>query len=132
MKIIDFEKKGNLVRFYLGDDDCEDYGGDDWNDRPYEHNAGLVYDEYIKGNQDLCWTFNYSVLEPSDGCINSEWSKDDMKARKVPCILVFPEDKGGLWDDSFEKNLGRKDAIKIYFGDSEEKLQALIGKDNES
>lgn len=45
MKIIDFERKGNLVRFYLGDDDLEEWYGDDWNDTPYEHNAGQVYDE---------------------------------------------------------------------------------------
>ena len=30
MKIIDFDEKGNVVRFYLGDDNCEDYWGDDW------------------------------------------------------------------------------------------------------
>lgn len=39
MKIIDFERKGNLVRFYLGDDDLAEWWGDDWNDTPYEHNA---------------------------------------------------------------------------------------------
>lgn len=30
MKIIDFERKGNLVRFYLGDDDLVEWYGDDW------------------------------------------------------------------------------------------------------
>lgn len=32
MKIIDFERKGNLVRFYLGDDDLAEWYGDDWNE----------------------------------------------------------------------------------------------------
>ena len=48
MKIIDFDKKGNVVRFYLGEDVCNDYWGDDWNDAPYEHNAGTVYNRYVK------------------------------------------------------------------------------------
>ena len=42
MKLIDFERKGNLVRLYLGDD--ANFTGDDWDDYPYEHNASLVYD----------------------------------------------------------------------------------------
>ena len=29
MKIIDFEKKGNVVRFYLGDNDLKEWYGDD-------------------------------------------------------------------------------------------------------
>ena len=57
MKIIDFSKKGNVVRFYLGEDNCKDYWGDDWNDFPYEHNAGCVYDEYIAGIVDIAFPF---------------------------------------------------------------------------
>ena len=30
MKIIDFEKKGNVVRFYVGSDNLENYYGDDF------------------------------------------------------------------------------------------------------
>ena len=44
MKILDFELKGNVIKFYLGN--CNDWWGDDWDDRPYEHNAGKVYDQY--------------------------------------------------------------------------------------
>ena len=40
MKIIDSELKGNVVRFYLGED--PDFFGDDWNHYPYEDNAGPV------------------------------------------------------------------------------------------
>lgn len=61
MKIIDFERKGNLVRFYLGDDDLHDWSGDDWNDTPYEYNAGQVYEMkagkahgFNRGMKDLC------------------------------------------------------------------------------
>ena len=66
MKIIDFEKKGNLVRFWLGTDDCSDYWGDDWDDAPYEHNAGYVYSEYVTGYIDYVFPFETLVLEPCD------------------------------------------------------------------
>ena len=47
-KIIDFERKGNIVRFYLGDvNNSNGYYGDDWDDVPYEHNAGKVYEQYV-------------------------------------------------------------------------------------
>ena len=35
MKVIDFERKGNVIRFYLGKDDLTEWWGDDWNDTPY-------------------------------------------------------------------------------------------------
>lgn len=36
-KIIDFERNGNIVRFYLGDvNNSNGYYGDDWDDVPYE------------------------------------------------------------------------------------------------
>ena len=92
MKIIDFEKKGNLVRFYLGYDNCNDYWGDDWNDAPYEHNAGQVYAEFIKGYKDIAFNFDDLVLEPCCGTYNSSWCKYDMVARKVPCIIVVPKE----------------------------------------
>ena len=46
LKIIDFEKKGNVVRFYYGKDSLKEWYGDDWDDRPYEHNAGEVYHRF--------------------------------------------------------------------------------------
>lgn len=90
MKIIDFEKEGNVVRFFYGDDDCQDYWGDDWNDIPYEHNAGTVYERYVKGYIDIALNMNHNVLEPSQSIayFNSPYSKQDMKDRMIPCILV--------------------------------------------
>lgn len=126
MKIIDFKKKGNLVRFYLGDDDCDDYYGDDWNDAPYEHNAGRVYDEFVKDYMDVVFPFSYVVNEPCEDwhCnMNSQWCKDDMRDRKVPCIVVV-EHVDDEWhsDDEFDYWLARADSVKIYFGDRPDDL----------
>lgn len=124
MKVIDFSKKGNVVRLYLGDDNCTDYWGDDWDDAPYEHNAGTVYDEYVLGYVDIAFSFNTVVLEPKedwryDG--NSPYSKKDMKKHNVPCIIIAPQWLVETFDDyyveTFSHWLGNKYAIKVYFDD---------------
>lgn len=119
MKIIDFERKGNIVRFLLGRDDLEEWHGDDWDDYPYEHNAGPVYDEFVSGHRDVVFPFDMAVLEPRDGEYNSQYSKDDMKARRVPCIItVPPEMQGNSWgEESFAYWLGADGVRKYYFGD---------------
>ena len=146
MKIIDFERKGNVIRFYLGEKTAdwgwtnpdykdfkgntpswlkpsETFYGDDWNDYPYEHNAGKVYDEFIKGYKDISFPFDTVVLEPCDGAYNSNYSKDDMVARKVPCLIVLSKElqtKVGLnncFSLSFADCLGIDCIKKYYFGD---------------
>ena len=81
MEIIDFEQKGNVIRFYLGKNGKQ--WGDDWDDIPYEHNAGRVYDEFIKGYCDVAVDFDYEVLEACDGYDNSPYSKEVMTKRKI-------------------------------------------------
>lgn len=149
MVIIDFERKGNVVRFYLGkkEDDwgwtnkhykynggngletpdwlkpSDTYYGDDWDDAPYEHNAGSVYGEFVKGYLDVAFDFDDVVLEPCNGEYNSNWRKDDMVSRLIPCIVVIPKkllDELGVeeWQvDSFERACCIDGVEKFYFGD---------------
>ncbi len=122
MKIIDFEKKGNVVRFYLGQDNLEDWYGDDWNDRPYEYNAGTVYDEFLAGYRDIAFDFDSVVLEPKDDYENrgnSKYCKDDMRNRDVPCIIVVPDDviEDNCCRDEFNRYVGSDRVTKFYFGD---------------
>lgn len=133
MKIIDFRHKGNSVRFYFGRDDLTDWYGDDWNDAPYEHNAGQVYDEFITGYVDVTWPFDDYVIEPKDDWhndCNSQWCKDDMRERRVPCIIIVP---GSVSMDSYYDSRDfnywvANDAVyKIYFGDILEKMGTMGG-----
>ena len=120
MKIIDCAKKGNVVRFFLGKDDLTEWWGDDWNDCPYDCNAGEVYDKFISGHRDISFPFDDLVLEPCDGAYNCEYCKDDMIARKIPCIIVVPKklvESDGYWDDNFKDYIGRYGITKFYFGD---------------
>ena len=119
MKIIDFEKKGNLVRFYLGYQDCNDYWGDDWDDVPYECNAGTVYDRYVAGVREIVFPFDALVLEPSDNYYLNNWySKEDMIKRHVPCIIVVPSELAeDSWNTNFEDWVGNDKVLKFYFED---------------
>lgn len=121
MKIIDFETKGNVIKFYLGDYECNDYWGDDWDDRPYEHNAGLVYDRFVKDYATIIFPFDYAVLTPEGDWhykSNSPFCKDDFKARKAPCVVVVkPDENSWDWDICYSKEALREDAIKFYFED---------------
>jgi len=117
MKIIDWQKKGNLVRIYLGKDDLEDWYGDDWDDRPYEHNAEVVCSKFVKSTTDLVIPFDLTVLEPCEEWSyngNSPYSKDDLKAGEAPCIVVAGDD--WRFENSFLEAVADKDSIKIYLG----------------
>jgi hypothetical protein len=123
MKIIDFDTKGNVVRFYLGQDDLEKWWGDDWNDCPYEHNAGTVYDRYVSGYKDIAFGFDDVVFEPCVGELNSPYTKEDMIKRKVPCICVLKKEHQDKLTDyyySFKEIVGNVNAVKYYFGDKME------------
>ena len=119
MKIIDFTRKGNMVKFYLGAVDLETWYGDDWNDRPYEHNAGKVYDVFVSGERIIVFGWDDVVLEPSDGHNNSPYTKEDMIKRKVPCICVLQSKYLDEYEDywAFSEISGNANVIRFYFGD---------------
>ena len=117
MKILDWEKKGNVVKLYLGVGTLEEWSGDDWDDVPYEHNAERVDDEYVMATNEFVVPFDYSVLEPSEEWTfngNSKFSKDDLKARKVPCLVIF---KNEPLDKSYFEACADEKSLKIYMGD---------------
>ena len=116
-KIIDCETKGNVIRFYLGDPNRTDYWGDDWDDAPFDCNAGRVYDEYVEAVKDVSFPFDCKVIEPDSVHCSHYWSRENMKERKVPCLIVVPESYAEDWNDSFFYWLGRPGVKKYYFGD---------------
>ena len=129
MKIIDFEKRGNVARFYLGDDQCNDYWGDDWDDHPYEHNAGTVYDEFVKKTVDIAVPLDWIILEPADDWSydgNSPYSKEDFKKRRCCVLIVEPEQesKGYFTEERYSMLCAADSPLvhKIYFGDDQSVL----------
>ena len=132
MKVIDFEVKGNVIKLYFGNDKDKAYHGDDWDDTPYEHNAGLVYSEYIVDTKEYAFPFNYCVLTPESDWNyrgNSPFCKDDMKAKKCPCIIIKKMGEDDYdWDTEYSKLLGSKenDVVKIYFNDKFEMIDTVL------
>ena len=130
MKIIDFYIKGNQVKFYVGADNCKDYWGDDWDDRPYEHNAGSVYDDFVLGYFVKNFDFDDIVTEPANGAYygNSHYSKEDMKNRKVPCVCVLPKEfvEPYTYYDSFYDIVTNENSIKYFFGDKVDETKEEI------
>ena len=124
LKIIGFERNGNVVRFYLGAADLQTWYGDDWNDAPYEHNAGTVYSRFVKKTLDVAFPFDWLVLEPSSGVCNSSVCKDDMRERHVPMLVITEDEDGWINRESFKKYSADEKALTIYMGDS---LQTLKG-----
>lgn len=141
MFLIDFERVGNVVRLYFGNNP-EDAWGDDWNDKPYEHNAGNVYDEFVDMTVDYAFPLDYFVTEPSDDWHykgNSPFSKEDMKNRKCPCIIVT-EDKNyyrylflsyhNLARDPINldvrNKLGDVSLVRLFYADTKESVEEAL------
>lgn len=110
-EIIDFEKKGNLVRFYLGENGKQ--WGDDWDDIPYEHNAEKVYDEFVKGYCDIVVNFDCEVDELCEALevANTNYCKDDMRKRLIYCMRII--------------KVGKYEERLIFFGDKIEDILKL-------
>ena len=116
MKIIGWNRKGNVVRFALGKDDLEYWSGDDWNDSPYEHNActtPLFGTEYYT---DVAFRYRVSVLEPQDDWHyhgNSPFSMDDFKERKAPILVIDPTGK----EQYYSQCVNKENIFAIFMGD---------------
>lgn len=117
MKILDFELFGNIVKLYLGET-VEGIFGDDWNDTPYEHNAGCVYDKFYTKTVELAFPLSITVFEPCYGYSNSPYCKNDMLFRKIPC-LVFGEVIDSWQYENFDELLEKVPTLnKLYIGDN--------------
>lgn len=115
MKIIDFEKRGNLVRLYLGNDNVDDYWGDDWDDAPYEYNAGKVYDKYISAHVDLAFDWKYYPMESAE-YNGMESSKEDFKKGQPFLMIVDNDTDNTLLSMNFEDNFSSSVLIEMING----------------
>ena len=125
LKVIDFDRKGNVIRFYLGkktaawgwtNPDYKDpydgkrpewvkpsdtFYGDDWDDAPYQDNAGQVYDQFIYGWYDMYVPFDLVVIEGWQyirRCVGNglfytnSISKNALVERQAPIIAICDKD----------------------------------------
>ena len=69
--------------------------GDDWDDRPYEHNAEEPYYHYWKDGKEypikmkeLYFELPCSYSEPCEGHINSPYSVEDINNHRCPWLTI--------------------------------------------
>ena len=129
-KIIDFDRKGNVVRFYLGKKTA-DWGwtkpecgkpsdtlyGYNWDVAPYRHGVSGVNSQFIYGHYDIYVPFDFIVAEPTDYsdkdgrpiCI----SMHALANREMPVITIY--DHHMCFDSLCE----------FYIGDELEKITSV-------
>ena len=129
-KIIDFERKGNVIRFYLGKKTA-DWGwtkpgcgkpsdtfyGRNWDIAPYRQgNADLVHSQFVYGHYDIYVPFDFVVAEPSDYSDKNgrvRISKNALVNREMPAIEIY--DNRMCYDTLCE----------FYIGDELEKITSF-------
>lgn len=114
-EIIDYECKGNAIRFYLGKNGTQ--WGDDWSD-PFD-NASIAYQKHWAATIDLYVESDYTVLTPTDISYNyySGYSKEKMMHRCFPCVVLIPDSAtDDYYEFTFDKCQGHADATKFYCG----------------
>ena len=124
MFLIDFETKGNVIRFYFGS--SEGYFGDDWDDTPYEHNAGRVYSQFVERTVDVAFPFRYNVLTPEDDWHyhgNSPFCKDDFKANKAPCMIITAKND---YDVCYSERYSGVGDLFVYFNTEYNELREKL------
>jgi hypothetical protein len=80
--------------------------GDDWNDKPYEHNSGLPYEwnddetdewniEHHHGHiRKIAFEPSWYIRRPCDGHLNSPYSVEDINNSAV--AWLYSDEAGGL------------------------------------
>lgn len=131
MKVIDFNQKGNVIKLYFGNDKDKKYWGDDWDDKPYEHNAGEVYDRFVVGYTEYAFPTNYDIMQPASDWHyggNSPFSKEDMKKRRCPCLIISIQKEDLYFSYDYSELLGSEedDVLKIYFNDKFDDIDKKI------
>lgn len=80
---------------YFTTQELSEQWGDDWNDAPYEHNAGQPYEysEHDRKNGVEPWqitkvAFDGDLNQPCTGCVDSDISVQDINAGKVAWLYT--------------------------------------------
>lgn len=91
-EIIDINQKGNLLTLKLGRNGNQ--WGDDWNDAPYNSNAGDVYDEYVRQTVDVVYNSAYTVVayHEFNNFTNVSLSMLDFVNRQQPLFYIVKSD----------------------------------------
>lgn len=99
----------DYATLYYASTDAENVWGDDWNDVPYEHNAGGPYDD--RSDYDIVKvTIKGCFKTPSYGYINSPYSVEMINEGDVPWIEFTDYNE---YNEKLFANSTLKDLLKL-------------------
>lgn len=99
---------------YFTTQNLEDQWGDDWNDAPYEHNAGTPYGLHSQEKWKIhVLKFDWDAEQPSDGHSNSPYSVEQINSGVVPWLRPSRWVKGG---QNVYAGISMNDFCKIIVG----------------
>jgi hypothetical protein len=136
MKIIDFKRKGNAVRFFLGSDDLAYWYGENWDVNPMEVHAKQVDDQFIVAEKDFFYSVDYLMYDPGDCHETSDMTKEDLVLRKVPCLIIVPKEVADKYPRNRDQDnyffwlskINEENLIVFYFGDTVPTESVLVSR----
>ena len=79
----------DIAALYYSNKDAKDVWGDDWNDRPYEHNAGEPYMNDGDTFEKIIIDVGSQMQLPEDGYLNSPYSVEDINSGAIAWIRII-------------------------------------------
>lgn len=108
------EYKGEEMTLYFTElDDVTKQWGDDWDDAPYEHNAGTPYENNYNEEEQgvengkgiypkidifrVIITTDFNVITPRTGLLNSPYTVEDINNNVTPWITIQREKEHSIF-----------------------------------
>lgn len=117
---MDWEHDG-VLKLYFGDDSVEGWYGDDWDDYPWESNAGAVYDRFVDHvvTVDVAGVETSQLTESWRGCYGV--CRLDQRDRSYPLIILSDRPS-----EDWIAMLAGEGSRKIYMGDAKDDVLSAI------
>ena len=143
---------GNLTLYFTELNDVTEQRGDDWDDAPYEHNAGTPYEhDYNQPEQGvkdgrgiyprikiykIMITDGHNIMTPRTNQLNSPYSVEDINKGVVPWLTIIDkEDKavyvkaGTTLRDTLKALSKSQDYIGLYFEATDNEYKKYLNRD---
>lgn len=143
---------GNLTLYFTELNDVTEQWGDDWDDAPYEHNAGTPYEhDYNQPEQGvkdgrgiyprikiykIMITGGHNIMTPRSKQLNSPYTVQDINKGIVPWLTIMDKkDKaiyvkaGTTLRDTLKALSKSQDYIGLYFGATDAEYKKYLNRE---
>ena len=143
---------GDLTLYFTELDDVTKQWGDDWDDAPYEHNAGTPYEhDYNQPEQGvengrgiyprikiytIMVTGGHNIMTPRSKQLNSPYTVEDINKGVVPWLTIMnKKDKavyvkaGTTLRDTLKALSKAQDYIGVYFEATDDEYKKYLNRE---